>query len=376
MRGLAHRLSGVRADLVLAAALLVICEVDVIGSVASPDARALVAVIAVAGLTAPIAWRRRMPLAVACCSMLAVVALAALLPGFDSLGSPMFALVIPPYAVAAYEPRRRALAGLLICLGGAVAVNLLRPSGLSSLVFSAGVVGASWAVGRALRSRRELARELRLTARRLAAEEDGPERLAVADERTRIARELNAAVARSISQMVVQSDAARRLLELDRTRADAAMATLEDAGRETLAEMRRILGVLRRIDDAQVLVPQPGVGQIAALVEHACDGGRQVALRVEGEPGPLPASVDISMYRILDDALAIAHDGAVEIVLRFDENDLALDVVADGSLTDWPTPAMCERATLCDATLEVEACPGARTRMVVRMPRIIDGALA
>ena len=216
------------------------------------------------------------------------------------------------------------------------------------------MVGASWAVGRALRSRRELACELDLVAQRLAAEEDGRERLAVADERTRIARELNAAVARSISQMVVQSDAASRLLEVDRPRADAAMAALEDAGRETLAEMRRILGVLRRIDDAQVLVPQPGVGQIPALVEHACDGGRRVALRVDGDPGPLPASVDISMYRILHDALdAIAHRGAMEIVLRFDEDDLALDVVADGRMAGWPTPAMSERAALCDATLDV-----------------------
>ena len=146
----------------------------------------------------------------------------------------------------------------------------------------------------------------------------------MADERTRIARELNAVVARSISQMVVQSDAARRLLVIDRARADAAMEGLEEAGRDTLVEMRRILGVLRRIDDAHALAPQPGLGQIPGLIEHACETGRLVALRVEGEPGPLPASVDISMYRIVHEALATAADGAVEIVLRFGEDDLAL----------------------------------------------------
>ena len=239
--------------------------------------------------------------------MAAVVALAALLPGFNSLGSPMFVLFIPPYSVAAHERRRRALAGLVVCLAGAVVVNLLRPDGLTSVVFSTGMVGASWAVGRALRSRRRLAGELHLTAQRLAAEEDGRERLAVADERTRIARELNAAVARSISQMVVQSDAARRLLEIDRARADAAMAALEDAGRETLAEMRRILGVLRRIDDAHVLAPAARASaRFRRWSSTPVTGAAVVALRVEGDPGPLPASVDISMYRILHDALAIA----------------------------------------------------------------------
>jgi signal transduction histidine kinase len=372
----AVRLSAACADPLLAAALLVVCEADVISSVDRWDGRSLVAVTAVVALALPIAWRRRTPLLAASCAFAAVAVLAAALPDFDSLGSPMFALVVPPYSVAAHAHRRSAVTGLVVCLVGAVAVNLLRPGGAASLLFSTGVVGASWAVGRALRARRELARELRLAAGRLAVEEDGRERLAVADERTRIARELNAAVARSISQMVVQSDAARRLLEIDRARAEVAMAVVEDAGRETLAEMRRILGVLRRIDDAHVLVPQPGVGQIPALVEQAREDGRRVALRVEGDPGPLPASVDISAYRIVHDALTAAAEGAMEIVLRFDEQELVLDVATEGVAAAWPTPAICERAALCDATLDVRPCPGGSTRMQVRMPLVLHGALA
>jgi len=211
------------ADRLLAAALLVICEAEVIATADARDATSLAALVATAALTVPIAWRRRAPLVVACCVMAAVVSLAAVVPWFNSLTSPMFVLFIPPYSVAAHERRRPALAGLAICLAAAVVVNLLHPDGLSSVLFSTGMVGASWAVGRALRSRRRLADELHLTARRLAAEEDGRERLAVAEVRTRIARELDAVVARSISQMVVQSDAARRLLAIDRARADAAM---------------------------------------------------------------------------------------------------------------------------------------------------------
>lgn len=359
----------------LAGTLFVVCEAEITAAGAS-EARSLGVVAAAAALTVPLAWRRRAPLAATCCVMAAVVALAAAAPGFNSLSSPLFVLFIPPYSVAAHEGRRRSLAGLSVCLISAAMVNLLHPEGLTSVVFSSSMVGASWAVGRALRSRRHLAGELHRTAQRLVAEADVRERLAVADERTRITRELNAVVARSISQMVVQSDAAKQLLHVDRERADAAMAGLEDAGRDALAEMRRILGVLRRMDDTPALVPQPGVGQIPELIEHVCEGGRRVTLRVEGDPGPLPASVDISIYRILDDALATETGGAIEIVLTFGDDDIALGVEADGAAGVWPTPAMQERAELCDGTVEVCPGPGERAQLRVWMPRAFDGALA
>ena len=375
VRGISPRAFARLGDPLLAGALFVVCEAEVV-SAGGRGARPLGALSAAAALTLPLVWRRRAPLAAAALVMAAVVALAVLVPGFNSLNAPMFVLFIPPYSVAAHEGRRRALVGLAICLVGAATVNLIHPSGLTSVVFSSGMVAASWAVGRALRSRRQLAGELRVTAQRLAAEEDGRERLAVADERTRITRELNAVVARSISQMVVQSDAARHLLLIDQARADEAMAALEDAGRDTLAEMRRILGVLRRIDDAPVLAPQPGVGQIPALIEQVSETGREVVLRVEGDPGPLPASVDISIYRILHDALLSQTDGAIEITLTFGDDDISLDVVTDGNGAAWPTPAMHERAALCAGTLDVRPCLGDRERLRVWMPRLFDGALA
>jgi hypothetical protein len=101
-----------------------------------------------------------------------------------------------------------------------------------------------------------------------------------------------------------------------------------------------------------------------------------VTLRVQGDPGPLPASVDISIYRILDDALATETGGAIEIVLTFGEDDIALGVEADGAAGLWPTPAMRERAGLCDGTLDVRPGPGARAQLRVWMPRLFDGALA
>ena len=369
-------------DGLLAAALLLACEAElVVHLLDHPGGRPLLAIAAVAAMTVPVAWRRQAPLAVACVVTGAVVVLALALPDFNAVQSPTFVLFIPPYTVAAYESRSRALAGLAVCLAAPSLLNALHPAGTGSWAFAVGMCGASWTTGRVLHARRTLAAELRSRARTIAAERDGRTRLAVADERTRIARELNAVVARSVSAMVVQSETAQRLLDLDGERADAAMAALEDTGRETLAEMRRILGVLRRIGDDAALAPQPGIGQIPALVERARGERRHVVLHVEGEPGPLPASVDLGMYRVLDDALtgARGEDAArpIEVALRFGELDVALEVTTGGATPlEWPTPSMRERVALCDGELAVEDDPPAGARLLVRMPRTFDGALS
>ena len=364
------------ADALLAAVLLVICEADVIGAADGRNARTLAAIAIVAVLTVPIAWRRRAPLAVACVVMTATVALAALLPEFNSLASPMFVLFIPPYSVAANEGRQRALAGLVVCLAGAICVNAVRPDGVTSVVFSTAMVGASWAIGRALRSRRQLAGELRLTAERIASEEDGRERLAVADERTRIARELNTVVALSISQMVVQSEAARRLLEIDRARADSAMAALRMRAARHSPRCGGSSGCCGGSMTRPSSCPSPGSARSQLWWRAPASAAARWHCGWMATPRPLPASVDISAYRIVHEALAIASLGPVEIALRFGDDDLVLDVVADApTAAQWPTPGMWERAALCDATLDVTSL-SARTQMHVRMPRTFDGALA
>ena len=129
------------------------------------------------------------------------------------------------------------------------------------------------------------------------------------------------------------------------------------------------------------LAPQPGIGQIPALVERARGERRHIVLHVEGEPGPLPASVDLGMYRVLDDALTGARgtDAArpIEVALRFGELDVALEVTAGGATPlEWPTPSMRERVALCDGELAVEDDPHAGARLLVRMPRAFDGALS
>ena len=233
--------------------------------------------------------------------------------------------------------------------------------------------------GRILRARRRLAAELRHTNERIIAEQHGREMLAIAEQRTRIARELQALVANSVSAMIVQTQAAQRLLIEVPGEADAAMAIIEDTGRQALAEMRRILGVLRRPDDKADLSPAPGVGQIPALVERARRTQRLVALHVDGDPGPLPASVDLGIYRILEEALASVDDtdGPVDIVLRFGADDVELDVTSHGGpRLDWPSIAIRERVALCQGVVDVDIVPGTGERLVVKLPRIFEGAFA
>jgi hypothetical protein len=171
--------------------------------------------------------------------------------------------------------------------------------------------------------------------------------------------------------MVVQTEAAQQLLDQDLDRADAAMAAVEEAGRQALSEMRRILGVLRRVDEAAELLPQPGVGQIHELVERVREQHRQVELEVDGDPGPLPASIDLGVYRILEEALASTGVGPVEVRLTFAERDLELDVTSHSTpVASWPTLAMRERVALCDGELEAD-----EGRLRVRLPRAFEQVL-
>jgi signal transduction histidine kinase len=358
-------------DGLLAAVLLIAAEVDLLNGPRTGSQ--VVEVAVVAGLTVPIAWRRRAPLAVACVVMSMLILLKAIDSDFHRLSVPLAALFILPFTVAAYESRQRAVLGLAVCVTGPCVLNAMGP-GSGSLAFAIGMPVASWATGRVLRARRMLAVELRHKAKYIAAEREDRERLAVVDERSRIARELHAVVATTVSAMVVQTDAAQRLLDVDAVRADDAMASIEEAGRKTLAEMRRVLGVLRDGDEAAELSPQPGVGQIHALIDAARRGHRHVELHVQGEPGSLPASVNLGLYRILEDALTSGGEDTsrpTEITLRFGETDVELTVTAGVASLSWPTLAMRERVALCEGDIEVDV-----TRLVVRLPRAFAGALA
>lgn len=368
-------------DPLLAGSLLVALE---IGVLAERHRRGpLAANILIVGAMALAAlWRRRSPISF----LVTIGTLAAIMNEYlTSLAhSPLtaaYVLLIPAYTIAAWKAPRAALLGLagLLC-GSALSVLVEQHQPAGNFAGAALTIIAAWAAGQAIRARRTLTTELQRASARLAVEREDREQLAVTGERSRIARELHAVVARSVAAMVVQAEAAQTLLDRDPPRADTAMTVIEDTGRQTLAEMRRILGVLRHDADRTELEPQPGVAQIYALIQRAREDGQPIELDVDGDPGTLPAGVDIGLYRILEEALHSASRslaGVVGVELRFDDDNLELRLTADRQgPNSWPTDVMRERVALCNGELYAEARDDGRWHFIARMPRGLQGALA
>ena len=234
-------------------------------------------------------------------------------------------------------------------------------------------------VGAFLRTRRLYVAELRARAEEAEADREERIRAATADERARIARELHDAVAHAMSVMVMQAEAADELLDRDPARARIAIERVQRVGREGLGEMRRLLGVLRR-DESPALAPQPGVSSLQALADEVSATGLPVLLTVEGRPAALTAGVDISAYRIVQEALtnALKHAGAsaVEVLLRYGES-LELEISDDGA---GPSAGenghgligMRERVVLYGGSLDVGRSAAGGFRVHATLP--IDGA--
>jgi signal transduction histidine kinase len=172
------------------------------------------------------------------------------------------------------------------------------------------------------------------------------ERVAVGEERSRIARELHDVVAHSVGAMVAQAQGARRVLDRDPARAREALEAIERTGRDALEEMRRSLGILRRTDADAPLAPQPGMERLGALVAQARDSGLQVELVTEGEPAPLPAGLDLSAYRIVQEALTntLKHAGPVRarVAVRYCGEALELEISDEGTPVGAPATATAE----------------------------------
>ncbi len=248
-----------------------------------------------------------------------------------------FAFLVILFTVASRHTRwasRWALAGALL----APTIDTLRwPSSphnptadVFGTLFMTLAFVLAWVLGDSLRTRRAYYLELEQRAKRLEKEREAQAKVAVAAERARIARELHDVVAHNVSVMVVQADGASYVLDASPDQTRMALETISGTGRQALAEMRRLLGVLRSGDtakrDGDAYVPQPGVEQIADLVEQVRGAGLTVDFRVEGDPHPLPSSVELTAYRIVQEALTNTrkhggpHVGAtVQLCYRDDE---------------------------------------------------------
>ena len=277
-----------------------------------------------AGVAAAVlAVRRRWPLGcvlVACGAMAAEFAVFGAPEGFAVASVP----IVAGYAVAAYEERTRALWGLAALAGLGVAWIGFDPMTTTPTLAAQGAAWLSlWLVGWLLGAYR---RTRRLYVEGLIRERDERAAAAVSDERTRIARELHDVIGHSVSVMTVQASAVRRLMRSDQSRERAALETVEATGREALAEMRRVLGMLRSGDTAE-RAPAPSLQQLPELVARFAAAGLAVDVATEGEVVPLPPGLDLTAYRVVQEGLtnALRHAVAARATVRL-RYDRALTV--------------------------------------------------
>jgi len=285
--------------------------------------------------TVPVAWRRRAPVPAFVVSA-ASLALTYALGYLPTAGD--VALALLAYGVGAHSDRNTSIR--VLTWGSATAAvvviySMAAGHNVGSMVPHVVVFATVGILGDNLRNRRDYLRGLQERAERLEREREQEAERAVQDERTRIARELHDVVAHSVSVMVVQAGAARRVLSRDPGRAAEALSSVEGTGRQALEELRRLLGVLRTRDEpAGDLTPQPGIADLEALVRQMVDAGLQVLLDVEGEPRPLPSGLDLTAYRIVQEALTntLKHAGPARahVTLRYGPRALEVKVTYDG----------------------------------------------
>jgi signal transduction histidine kinase len=322
-------------------------------------------------------WRRSEPLIVFGVTW-AAAALSTGAVYFELVRAADLELVGIPMLVALYGVGRYAIndrwAYLALC-GAFAIVGLSAPiDALSAAEVGFGfiVIFLVWYMGCRLRSRAERAAHLE---REHAAEA----RRAVAEERTRIARELHDVVAHRVSLMTVQAGAAKTVAADDLEGAVQAMEAVEEAGRQALSELRHLLDVLRPEADVDGLDPQPGLADVPRLVAQFEQAGLDVSLSMNGARTDLPARVDLSAYRIVQEALTnvLKHAGTTaraEVRLSTDDHGVAIEVLDDGH-GDTMLPGsgqgivgMRERAQLLDGSLEAGPRPRGGFQVVARLP--------
>ncbi|MGW5237697.1 sensor histidine kinase [Monashia sp. NPDC004114] len=311
-------------DEVVAALLCVIALAQVL--VLLPIAPWPIGVLVAVGSTAPIAWRRSHPAAAAL-----VGSAVWLIPtdGFLLVG--YLAAVLLFYSVTAYVADQfLAAATVLIGCVFAIVASAEQGVGVGEYAGALLAVLAPAGVGLVMRRQRQQTRRLEELTEYLEQERERRERAAVADERARIARELHDLVAHAVSVIALQADAAEAALERDTEFASRAIAVIRSTATEALGEMRRLVGVLRAENDDADYGPLPRLAELPALVDRARGNGQDVQLSVDGTPVVLPSSLDLSAFRIVQEALTNATKHApgapVSIALSWQPGSLRIEV--------------------------------------------------
>jgi signal transduction histidine kinase len=276
------------------------------------------------------------------------------------------------------EQRNRAVGGLALMLGAVAVVGHNQGDHVGDFSWPVIIFGIAWTVGYGLDWKfreAELARERAERAERVREEEA---RQAVAEERSRIARELHDIVGHSVSVMTVQAAGVRSLLRPHQEREREALQIVEQTGREALAEMRRLVGVLRRPEEGPALAPQPSLEHLDKLVEQAREAGLPVELKVEGTPVQLAAGLDLTAYRLVQEGLtnALKHANAqrADVRVRYDDGYVDVTVSDDGTGDGGGESGghglvgMRERITVYGGELEAGPLPEGGYELHARLP--------
>ena len=281
----------------------------------------------------PLLARRRWPFAV-----LLVVATASVATSM-AIGTPFVPVVsvaLASFTVGVRGGDRVRSAMGVVAVAGMIALGFLvqDADAIEALVLPFAVVVPSWLLGDVVRTRRVEAAAKEADERRAVEETEARLRSAVAEERRAMARELHDVVAHGVSVMLIQSGAARQVVRTSPDHAEESLLTVEATGRDVMAELRRLLGVLNDEGEATGLAPQPGVDQLGALVERVREAGLPAELSIDGAPRPLPASLDVTVYRIVQEALTnalrYARRAATLVHVSYEPDQLRLEILDDG----------------------------------------------
>jgi signal transduction histidine kinase len=315
-----------RVDISIAIALLAITLGELIGSDFETARGALVAAALL--LTLPLAWRRVAPLPAVAASMAGSVVLSILTVDDLEPQTPIVVMLVAAYGAGAHLDRREALAGLALVVG---AILVDEPG--DALVLAPVCAGA-WAAGRLWQARARDAERMAYVAEALKRERVEEARIAAAEERARIARELHDVVAHAMTTVVIEAGAERLHLAPEQQRTRDVLGGIERTGRQALAEMRRLLDVLRTDDQDAALAPQPSLAHLGDLVEHLARSGLRIDVQIEGRPVELSPGLDVSAYRIVQESLTnvLRHADATTASVRIEYADasLAIEVADDG----------------------------------------------
>jgi signal transduction histidine kinase len=337
-------------------------------------------VLAVLAFTTPLFARRRFPFRAPLAVFLALGASSFVDERFVPSNFIALLAAISSMALFGMRPERsQAVAGLALALGIAVVVNHNDPRAkVGDYIWITVIFTIAWIAGFAAGGKFREADEANERAARAEREREERALLAVSDERARIARELHDVVGHSVSVMTVQASGVRRLLRPDQDREREALLVVERTGREALAEMRRMVGVLRRPEEAPALAPQPSLDHLSRLVDQAREAGLPVELRIEGQASQLPAGVDLTAYRLVQEGLTnvVKHADATraEVLVNYGDGYLEVTVkddghgVGNGDGGGHGLVGMRERVSVYGGELDAGPQPGGGYRLRAKLP--------